>query len=454
MSTKASRRIARLVLVAAVYAAAAFVAPHAQSAPSSTSPSKKLSRSEHLRDWLAAIEHHQSGRGDDAMSVFDSWRPDDFQYLAIDVNALLAVMTDPGARTFFVRPDARGRAIQQVYSGSDLRLIVELAMAARARGEHGSVISEKRIERNKNHILKLGAILHTDMALESFVGRGSRSRPGPPGLQQFTLPMPDGRPQPLVIDIGHWELARSLLDKVVPAAARDEFVRGWYSATAAYLQGLGQLTPTHFTRGLNLFPGDGELLFQAACLHESIAEPRVQDAIQSAVVPSDVRFNVSSRRAELRDAESLFRKALKAQPDHVEARVRLGRVLGLRGEHAEAETQLRKAVADAKEPLLQYYAQLFLGAEREALGDRSQARDLYVRAALLYPDAQSPRLALSLLAARDRNYADALGAMSTVLALPGDTRIDPWWNYHQSQGRNAPTDLKDVYTAFLDEDRR
>jgi tetratricopeptide (TPR) repeat protein len=266
--------------------------------------------------------------------------------------------------------------------------------------------------------------------------------------------MPDGRPQPLVIDIGHWELARSLLDKVVPAAARDEFVRGWYSATAAYLQGLGQLTPTHFTRGLNLFPGDGELLFQAACLHESIAEPRVQDAIQSAVVPSDVRFNVSSRRAELRDAESLFRKALKAQPDHVEARVRLGRVLGLRGEHAEAETQLRKAVADAKEPLLQYYAQLFLGAEREALGDRSQARDLYVRAALLYPDAQSPRLALSLLAARDRNYADALGAMSTVLALPGDTRIDPWWNYHQSQGRNAPTDLKDVYTAFLDEDRR
>ncbi len=92
--------------------------------------------------------------------------------------------------------------------------------------------------------------------------------------------------------------------------------------------------------------------------------------MQTAAIPSDVKFEISSRRSELRDAESLFRKALKAQPDHLEARIRLARVLGLRGEHAEAEALLRKAVADAKEPLLQYYAQLFLGAEKEALGTR------------------------------------------------------------------------------------
>src|SRR5262249_19885711 len=152
-------------------------------------------------------------------------------------------------------------------------------------------------------------------------------------------------------------------DKVVPEAARDEFVRRWYRASAAYLAALGQLMPMHFTRGFRLFPDDADLLFFAGCLHESLAEPRIQEAMQSAAIPSDVRFDVSSRRAELREAESLFRKALKAKPEYVEARIHLGRVLGIRGEHAEAETLLRKAAADAKEPLLQYYAELFLGAE-------------------------------------------------------------------------------------------
>jgi tetratricopeptide (TPR) repeat protein len=160
-----------------------------------------------------------------------------------------------------------------------------------------------------------------------------------------------------------------------------------------------------------------------------------------------------SRRAELREAESLFRKAIKVQPDHLEARIRLGRVLGLRGEHVEAEALLRTAVADAKEPLLQYYVLLFLGAEREALGDRAEARDLYGRAAELYPDAQSPPLALSLLSARDGNHKDALAAMSTVLALPGDARMDPWWIYHRAQGRNAVDDLAALYASFPQEDR-
>ena len=95
--------------------------------------------------------------------------------------------------------------------------------------------------------------------------------------------------------------------------------------TAAYLQSLGQLTPSHFTRGLRLFPDDAELLFQAGCLHESLAESRVQEAMQTAAIPSDVKFEIASRRTELRDAESLFRKALKVQPDRLEERIRLER---------------------------------------------------------------------------------------------------------------------------------
>jgi tetratricopeptide (TPR) repeat protein len=176
--------------------------------------------------------------------------------------------------------------------------------------------------------------------------------------------------------------------------------------------------------------------------------------MQGAAVPADVTFNVSSRRAELREAESLLQKALKAQPNHLEVRIHLGRVLGLRGDHVEARTLLEKAVADAKEPLLQYYARLFLGAEKEALGDRAQARDLFDDASVLYPAAQSPRLALSLLSAVDGRHDDALATMAGVLRLPEEGRKDPWWTYYYSQGRNAPDELAAVYKFFVDEDQR
>jgi tetratricopeptide (TPR) repeat protein len=455
MSTNASRRIARLVLAVAACVVISPVCPRAQLATSPSQPAaRRPSRSEHLQEWLTAIERHEPGRGDEAMGVFDSWRPDDFQYLPIDLGTLLAVMTDPGLRTFYRKAEGRSTPIHVVYSGADLRLILELAKSAAVRGEEKGGDPEQRLIRNKNHVLKRAAILHTDVAIEALVGNRPRGRPAPLGLQEFLLLMPDGRAQGLAVDVGHWEFARSMLDKVRPAAARDDFVRRWYITTAAYLQAIGQLTPTHFKRGLELFPDDGELLFQAGCLHESLAEPRVQEAMQSAAIPSDLRFDVSSRRAELNQAEGLFRKALKAQPDHLEARIRLGRVLGLHGEHVEAETLLRKAVADASEPLLQYFAQLFLGAEKEALGDRDQARDLYERATVLYPDAQSPRLALSLLSSLDGKHHDAVALMAGVIGLPGDTRSDPWWAYHRSQGRNAIADMSAVYDSFLAEDRR
>ena len=366
MSTNASRRIARLVLAVAACLAICSLDLRAQLATSPSQPAaRRLSRSEHLQEWLQAIEHHQPGRDDEAMSVLDSWRPDDFKYLAIDLGTLLSLMKDPSVRTFYWKVEGRSTPLHVVYSGSDLRLIVELARAANARDEDRYPLPLERMERNRNHILKRAAILHADVAAEALLGNRTKGSAAPEGLQEFTLLLPDGRSQGLAVDIGHWELARTMLDKVVPAAARDEFVRQWYDVTAAYLQSVGHLTPSHFTRGLRLFPDDAELLFQAGCLHESLAESRVQEAMQTAAIPSDVTFEIASRRTELRDAESLFRKALKAQPDHLEARIRLARVLGLRGEHVEAEALLRKAVADVKEPLLQVPTRISFLAPRK-----------------------------------------------------------------------------------------
>src|SRR6185369_9386415 len=174
--------------------------------------------------------------------------------LAIDLNTLDLLIEDPGLRTFFFKSGSRSRQI--VYNGSDLKTMLALAMTARNRiGEDTTIPPEQRLQKNRNRVLERAAIFHTDVALDALLGGRSNVR-APLGLQSFTLLLPDGRPQGMTVDVGHWELARSILDKVSPAPARHEFVRGWYIATAAYLEGLGQLVPAHFDRGLHWFPDD------------------------------------------------------------------------------------------------------------------------------------------------------------------------------------------------------
>src|SRR6185295_6755977 len=74
----------------------------------------------------------------------------------------------------------------------------------------------------------------------------------------------------------------------------------------------------------------------------------------------------------------------------------------------------------------------FLAAEQQALSRLDVARASLESAADLYPQAQSPRLALSQLARRQGDRAAALLAIQRLLALgPAPYgRGDPWWQYH------------------------
>ena len=128
--------------------------------------------------------------------------------------------------------------------------------------------------------------------------------------------------------------------------------------------------------------------------------------------------------------------------------------MALLGRHAEAAVELRRAVAELREPQLLYYAELFLGAEEEALGNRDAARAAYERAAELSPRAQSPLLALSQLARRYGDRPAALRAMERLFTLPDDDRNehdDPWWWYHVAQARDADDLLDAMRQPFLSE---
>jgi tetratricopeptide (TPR) repeat protein len=164
-----------------------------------------------------------------------------------------------------------------------------------------------------------------------------------------------------------------------------------------------------------------------------------------------VTLDVGSERAELREAESFFQRALELSPDHAEGRMHHGRVLALLGRHAEAVIELRRAAPALSDPDLEYFARLFLGAEEETIGNRDAARTAYERAASLAPMAQSPLLALSQLARRSGDRPGALRAIDRLFALSGTERSqndDPWWWYYVSQARDADDRLAAVHEPF------
>ena len=229
---------------------------------------------------------------------------------------------------------------------------------------------------------------------------------------------------------------------------RDATVRQWYRATSAILIQTKHLDFDHFRDAIKLFPNDAEVLFLDGALHEMLAGPLVQASLRAARLPSGVPNPVEGERDELRVAETRFRHSLAADPARAETHMRLGRVLGLFGRHAEATKELLAAAGD--EPLVEYYRALFLGRELDATGAAEQARASYNRAAELFPRAQAPYIALSEAAMRAGDRAAAQSAMQVVweLSAASPDGEDPLWTYHFAAGRSGQALLDAINVMF------
>jgi hypothetical protein len=399
-------------------------------------------RIDRVERWLNAVTEHQPGEADHAVAEVGSWSSPEMRMLWIDVSTLVQLMRNPKATSFSIKSQGP-RPTQIRYTPNQLNRLRAVAGKALLLGD-------------RNVVLRRGALLHTDTAIEN----PSRLEPfeGKPavGPSRIRVNITDGRS----IDVGnvavHWELARMLLDYVEspdtgrPSPARDDMVRAWYRATIAWMELREDHEIDHVDRAFALFPDDPHVLFLTACLHETFAAPFIQSAVRSAVLPAGWSFGLGSDRNELRKAEGLFRRALAARPMFAEAHLRLGRVLTQLGQPATAAAELREAIATTDDALLLYYGHLFLGAAEAALARVDDARAAYERAAALYPAAQSPLLALSELARRQGDRRGALGAMDRVFALPhaNSELDDPWWKYHVAQGRDAEALLREVWKPF------
>jgi len=442
-----------LVLVLASSAAA-------QTFSQSDEVTPRISRFER---WLSAIASHQPGAVDEYVRLVNTWNQEQLRQIWMDVSTIVSLVREPDISLFYVNeqsgsggpgqqgrqvsPLATTRSTQVLYTVGELRRLRALAKQVSPTGRPGP----------ENDILKRGAMLHADIAILTPVGSrgaGSDVRPGPGGL---TLFMNDGQQTGLQGLVSHWNMGRRLLDRVRPVDTRntlttlpnpagDEDVRRWYVVGCAYMTRVRNIELVHFTRALELFSNDPEVLFFAASAHEAFAGARTQSVMRSIKVPRDVSFGVQDEDAELRLAEQLYKRAIERNPNHLEARIRLGRVLGLRGRHKEAVDVLRQGQV-ATEPVLQYYAHLFLGSEFESLGNGAEARQSYERAAALAPAAQSPLFGLSRLADQAGDREGARELIARVFMLPADDvdRVDPWWVYEIVQARGVDGLLDDLH---------
>jgi tetratricopeptide (TPR) repeat protein len=431
-----------------------------------------------VEQWLKAVMRHEPGTTDEAAQHVASWSASDIRRLWIDANAIAQLMRDPRRSGFQSRAKDQPATSTVQYSTLQLMRMKELACAASGNLSHPACVetraassldpdlvrlstlaSASRRGGDDNFVLRRGALLHADIAMlmpDSVEPMTGGALDGPRRVRMHTS---DG----LALEVGelppHWEIARMLLDFVRPAGAAnpapglDDMVRLWYRSTAAWMQAREQHDTVHLDRARAIFPNDADILFLSACQHEVYAGAPVQSALRAMPVPTGMRSDVVSSRAELHQAETLFRRALAANPSMGEARLRYGRVLLLLDRAADAANELRKALAMVSEDELRYYGELFLGAAETARRNFAAAREAYGRAARFYPEAQSPRIALSELARRLGDRGAAWREMQTIFERPASDAEpdDPWWRYFMVQARNADDLLEALRRPFLNE---
>jgi tetratricopeptide (TPR) repeat protein len=335
--------------------------------------------------------------------------------------------------------DAPAREIS-TWSGSDLELVlrcITLVFAgdgcyrfAPAKGELAPAVER-------------GALLHADIALLL-----------PPDPSHVPSPLPSSRTVQIIVQFSdarqntawyagvHLEVGRALLDLLRRTEWRnDNLAALWYRATTVTLLRSVDLADAdpHLEHAVQVLDHDASLLFYAGVLHEEYASERWQRMLDAARLPSGFTTPVGSEQSELRQAEKFLTRSVIVDPSASEVRLHRARVWGLLGRHNEAAAELRQVANESSNPVLLYYAWLFVGAEEEALGHRGAASDAFERAAALFPSAQSPIIALSELARRYRDRAGAITALRRLFALPSDAaqRVDPWWQYFRAHTGNA-----------------
>lgn len=404
-----------------------------------------------LPRWLSAVLDHRAGEVDSALLVAAGASTDVLRALWVDVQVLLRIvdLQPSGRRTSRGEPN-RGLRYVPLGDGrpgttaSDFSRALRQASANPAAARGLDELATQVTVRDRTSVCRRATMLHTDVALlapdVAATAGGTVSSSSP--LKMY---LGDGSALGAETLSLHWDLARLLAGMITPDPRLDRFVRRWYQATLLHAHASETFDSLQLRHGLRLFPDDPQLLFAAGCEREAFAGPVFQEFARRLHADTRMRPDFGDADGELRRAETYFRSVVDAEPTFTEAAVHLGRVLGLRGQHAEAARVLSAANDEGGDTHVTYYAALFLGAELEALQRPADAKAAYERAALTVPAARLPHLALAHLARQSGERVDTVDRLRRALApLSDDPADEPWFVYRRSHARHFEAAMTDA----------
>lgn len=398
-----------------------------------------------LQDWITAVDQHQAGERDPALRTIGAWNHDDVDMMRAYIEAIAELPNDTGFRSF------RRRQI----SGGDMVKIRQHVMGLQARG-------------NLDRFLKRAAILHTDLALLTFVpeviatptARTQPSRLGRfDGRPTVDVRSADGRAEGFQRANPHWDLAMDLLESLPAKPRRDPIVGQWYATIAAHFARQDNTADglRHFERARRIVPDDPGVLYAEAFLQEKLGAPRIQDFARTTTLPNGLTIlGVVAPQTHFRKAEEMLRKALLAKPTFHEAGLHLGHVLAEQKKYEAALAEFQRVIAALVDPVAIYYAHLFSGDAALALGRGPEARASYESALELFPASQAARMGLSAAWRFDGNRQAALDALLVTLNHPPATRDnndEPWWDYYEGTHANVDRLLDELRAPFKKAER-
>jgi VWFA-related protein len=215
---------------------------------------------------------------------------------------------------------------------------------------------------------------------------------------------------------GQMAIARALLAKDPPPDLRREWLLevGYYH--------LGAASPAKalpiFEEAISAFPDAPRAWLGAGMCHEVTA------------FPGGFVFEARPSQDAAARAERAYREAARLDPELAEARVRLGRVLGLAGAFEEAEKELAAAAEASRDGPLAALARVFWGGIRDQRGDLPGAVRHYEAAAAADPASQTAALALSEALHRSGHARPAAERLASALRPSREGEIGPWHAYH------------------------
>jgi tetratricopeptide (TPR) repeat protein len=394
-----------------------------------------------LARWVRAVNEHVPGQRDSALDDVLTWTSEVRDSITEGLVLFVKALTGKGA----------------MVSTDEDKAIVDLG-----------VTQSQTV--GPNVFVDRAAVLYADAVVLQPVpiDRSSSARahvPSPLFPANEIVLANDGNTQGVASADWRWTFARSLLELGHPKPAGDPFVADWYHATAVYLmnrRSWGEARHQLDRAGV-LFPDDPRILFDRGCLseimglpesqvlltHEDLVAMRMRSVPDQRVLPNSPQLSHTARQAGIppvevanAEAERLFRRVLELDSTQLEARVRLARLLEVRGQYAEAARQLDivlKADAVAADRVLLYEAHLFAGRAQAAIGQLDRAATHLKKAREIFPPAQSVMIAASALALQRGQADDAMALLRQLADMPADPSgdSDPWRQYDQGPGRRA-----------------